>query len=92
VLDIAAINRALFQAELESVVLGRIVRAGDLDSTDNVEVVLSPVSNRSRDDSDIDDVDTTGKETAYERLVQSLAARTIIPANRDRPFDALLGE
>ena len=56
-LDLVAVQRLVPSAELEAVVLGRIVRAGDLDAADDVEVVQAPVEQRRRDDADVDDVD-----------------------------------
>ena len=56
-LNLLAVNRLGAERELEAVVLGRIVRAGDLDAADDVEMVERPVQQRRRHHADVDDVD-----------------------------------
>src|SRR5438105_3200723 len=63
VLDVGSVNRFLAQSELESVVFRRVVRAGDLNAANDVEVVLGPIRERSGDDYEVDDVDSAGEES-----------------------------
>src|SRR5688572_32322083 len=90
VLDVRAIHRLRLEAKLETVVLGRIVRASDLDPGDYVELVLRPVRNRSGHDADVDDVHSTRKKTAHQRTMEPFPARPVIPTYGERPFDPAL--
>ena len=64
-------QRAGAEGQLEAVVLGRIVRAGDLDSADDGEVVERPVVERRRHDADVHDVDAGAGEPVDQRVAQT---------------------
>src|SRR5206468_10623510 len=93
VLDVGAVYRVRCQSELESVVFGRIMGAGDLDSADDVEVVLRPVRQRRGNDPDVDDVDSAREQSGHQSLVQSDSTRPIVEAYGDSaPYFLFLKE
>src|ERR1700682_5713082 len=92
VLDIGAKNRCGAEAQLETVVLGRIVGARDLDSANDVQIVLRPVCERRRYNSDIDDVDAARQKTHDQRRVEFLPRRPIVTTHRERSLHSLLRE
>src|SRR6266550_2843879 len=90
VLYIGAVNGAGSEAKLESVVLGRIVGAGDLDSADYIQIVLGPVGERGRNDSDVHHVDAAGQQTRHQRSMQSFPAWPVVAPDCERTLHALL--
>ena len=89
-LKVVAVQRLGAEAELEAVVLGRIVRAGDLDAADDVQVVQAPVEHGRRHDADVDDVDAGARQAVDERVAQLVAARPVVAADGDVAGDAAL--
>jgi hypothetical protein len=72
VLNILPVDRSLFETELESVELGRIVRAGDLNSADYVEIVLSPICERRGNDPDVDHIQSALEQSATSSRCSSV--------------------
>ena len=69
VLNVGAKNRGGSQPQLETVVLARIVGSRDLDSANDVQVMLRPIRERRRDNSDIDDINAASQEPGNQRRV-----------------------
>ena len=88
-LNVRAIDRALSNAELESVELRRVVGAGDLNSAGNIEIVLRPVSQRCRNYAYIDNVEATLQQTRNQFRVQSITTRPIVAADCNCALDVL---
>src|SRR6266699_3563163 len=92
VLYISAVNGAGCETKLESVVLGRIVGAGDLDSADHIQIVLGPVGERGRNDSDVHHVDAACEQPRHQRSMQSFSAWPVIAPDGERTLHALFGQ
>src|SRR6185312_15077784 len=83
-LDLLAVYRGRAERQLESVVLGRIVRAGDLDPAGDREMIERPVEERCRHLSDVDHIESGLGEPAHERIAQLVAARPVVAADGHR--------
>ena len=90
--DTLAVQRAGTDAALEAVVLGRIVRARDLDAGDHRQVMEAPIQERRRHLADVDHVEPTGVEPAHQRVAQRPAARPVVAPHRDRTGKPTLGQ
>jgi hypothetical protein len=93
-LDLLAVEGALSQAELEPVVLRRVVGAGDLaGAVDARERVGREVDERRRHDAEVDHVAAGGEERLDQLLVEALARLAAVPPDDDvlSPRGAHLG-
>src|SRR6185437_1994494 len=89
-LNVVAVDRRPADAELESVVLGRVVRSGNLDARDDVEIVLCPIRHRCRNDADVHDGDTALDQPRDQCVVEAIAAGPVVAADRDGSVDPAL--
>src|SRR5688572_117368 len=80
------------ETDLEPVVLGRIVRPGDLDAGTHVQMRQAPVEHRGGNDANVDDVDARRYQRRDERIAQVLPAWPVVAADHDRPSDTMAGE
>jgi len=87
-LDAIPMQRIGPHAQLEPVVLGRIMRPGDLDAGNDRLVIERPIEQRSRHDTHVDDVHTAAGEPLHHRLTERAPARPVVPANGHRSGDA----
>ena len=90
-LNVLAVHRALLERELEPVVLGRIMRAGDLDSADDRQMMQRPVVERGRYDADVDHVDARCGQAVDQCVTQRRSAGAIVAPDGDRAADSVLG-
>src|SRR2546423_1277996 len=91
-LDVGPENRSGADPQLEAVVLGRIVGAGDLDAANDVQIVLRPVRDRSWDNSDIDYVNAARHETCDKRRIELVSRPPVVAPHRQLPLHSFLGE
>ena len=66
-LDLRAEHRAALQQQLEAVVVGRVVAAGDLDAAVDVEIVGREIEHRRGAHADLHDVDPAFGQAADQR-------------------------
>src|SRR5688572_32167273 len=79
-LDLLPVQTALPHTQLETVVFGRIVRSRDLDAANDIEVVERPIKEGSRNDPDINDVDTRLRQPTHQGVTKACAARSVVSA------------
>ena len=89
-LEVVAVHRLRAEAQLEPVVLGRVVRAGNLDAADHGQVVQAPVQHRRWYDSDIHDTHAGGCQSLHQGIAQLVAARPVVAPDSDLARDAAL--
>ena len=82
-LDVGAIDRMVSESQLETVEFGWVVGAGDLDSTRHPQLVLGPVSEGRRDDTDVNNVEPTREEPLNKRGMKRHPAGAIVPSYND---------
>jgi hypothetical protein len=87
-LDLLPVQRGRADAHLEAVVLGRIVRPGDLDPRHHRLMVEGPVQQRRGHDAHVDDIDATPGQPGDQRLTQHLAAGAVVAPHRHRAPDS----
>src|SRR5205823_2066584 len=82
-LDFLSMQRVLADGQLEPVVLRRIVRSGNLDAANDVEMMETPIIQGRRDDANVDDVGAGAGEAIDQRVAQRGATRPVVAANRN---------
>ncbi len=83
VLNRFAVQCARAADALESVVLGRIVAAGDHDGAVGVQVLRRVIEHRSGDRADVGDVAPGGQEAFDQRVAEARGAEAAIAADVD---------
>ena len=80
------------EAELEAVVLGRVMAGRDLDSARGAEPAGGEVVHRRRGEADVEDVEAGAGQPVAERRRQRHAVRTHVATDDDRarPLSALI--
>ncbi len=58
------------------------MRSGDLDSTDDGQILLRPVGDRSGNDADVHNIQPALEKSRYQLLVKSVATRPVVTADR----------
>ena len=82
-LDGFAVQRARAADAFESVVLRRVVAAGDHDRAVGVQVLRRVIEHRSGDRADVGDVAPDGQQASDERIAQARGAEAAIAADVD---------
>ena len=84
-LDLGAVDGRAADADLEAVVLGRVVAAGDLDGAVEVEVEEREVGDRRRADAEVDDVEAGLEQALAERRGVGVGGEAAVAADADAP-------
>ena len=76
-LDLGAVDGGAADADLEAVVLGRVVAAGDLDGAVEIEVEEGEVDHRRRADAEVDDVESRLEQPRWDRSPTNIVSTAI---------------
>src|SRR5262249_22628481 len=79
-LDLVAVDRRPAAHDLEAVVGRRVVAAGDLDGTVEIEAERREVEDGRRHDADVGDLGAGGDETVEERVVETRRRQPAVAA------------
>ena len=91
-LDFRAEHRAALQQQLEPVVVGWIVAAGDLDAAVDVEIMGREIEHRRGAHADLDHVNAAFVEAADQRRFEHARMGAAVAADRDPPGAFVAGE
>ena len=85
-LNLRAVNRRRSHAQLEAVVLGRVMTAGDHHAAVHLPAQHRKIKQRRRHHADVDHVDARAEQALGQPIAQAVRRQPAIAAERDRFF------